>query len=155
MRWSALLFLLTPLAVQAAPAELNIAVASGRGEPVSYRYPLNGEKRDLDLRESGRYHVAFQDKATNSSVCREAQYKTGLFLTFRLLPKAADDAQSVEVIGQVSELAGVKDGQKLSCGTNQEVSLSHRAFSDTVVVDENRTKVIVIDGEHTVMLKIQ
>ena len=155
MRWMAMFFLLSPLAVQAATEELNVTIASGSLEPVIYRYPLNQERREIDLRDSGRYQVAFKDSATKKSICREAQYKTGLSLTLRPLPKEAGAAQMVEVVGLVTKLTGVKDGERLSCGVNQEVSLSHQDFSDTVVVEENRTKAIVIDGVYTVILKIQ
>ncbi|EPJ5561938.1 hypothetical protein ACQYZY_26990 [Pseudomonas aeruginosa] len=155
MRWMAMFFILTPLAVQAATEELNVTIASGSVEPVVYRYPLDQERREIDLRQSGRYHVAFKDTATKKVICREAQYKTGLSLTLKPLPKEDGAAQKVEVIGLVTKLAGVKDGERFSCGINQEVSLSHQDFSDTVVVEENRTKAIVIDGVYTVILKIQ
>jgi len=155
MRLPALLLLSLPLSAHAAPAQLVVSVASGAHETVTYSYPLETVKQELDLRESARYDVALKDKATGRDVCREAQYKTGLLLTLRPLTDSAADAHSVEVVGQVSELTSLTDGSALSCGKNQEISLAHRAFSDTVVVEQNRTKAIVIDGEHTVFLKIQ
>ncbi|KIL03100.1 hypothetical protein EGJ28_21260 [Stutzerimonas xanthomarina] len=155
MRWPALLLLTLPIAAHAAPAQLVVSVASGAHETVTYRYPLEAVKQELDLRESARYDVALKDKATGRDVCREAQYKTGLLLTLRPLAANGSGSQSVEVVGQVSELASLTDGAKLSCGTNQEISLAHRAFSDTVVVEQNRSRAIVIDGQHTVILKMQ
>ncbi|MGP0171040.1 hypothetical protein ACSVIJ_04080 [Pseudomonas sp. NCHU5208] len=155
MRWMAMLFLFSPVVAQASTEELNVTIAYGTLEPVVYHYPLDQERREIDLRKSDRYHVAFKDTVTKKSICREAQYKTGLSLTLKPLPKEKDGGQKVEVIGLVSKLAGVTDGERLSCGLNQEVTLSHQDFSDTVLVEENRSKAIVIDGAYTVILKIQ
>lgn len=155
MRWIAMALCLSPLAVNAATNGLRVSVASDRAEPVSYQYPLDDDKQNLDLRASHRYDAAFKDPVTNREVCREGEYKTGLLLTLRSLPKTEDGKQPVEVIGQVSTLDGVKPGITLKCGTNQEVSISTKAFSDTIMVEKNRTKVVVIDGTYTVMVKIR
>lgn len=155
MRWIALMLCLSPLAVNAATTELSVSVASGNKEPSIYNYPIDGTKHALDLRDGHRYTAAFKDPATKRVICREAEYKTGLMLTLRSLPKAADGSQPIEIIGQVSSLNGIKSGEKFQCGVNQEVSMSSKAFSDTVQVEPNRTKAVVIDGTYTVMLKTQ
>ncbi|KPC02213.1 hypothetical protein QO021_29130 (plasmid) [Pseudomonas amygdali pv. lachrymans] len=131
-----------------------MSVVSGTEEPQAYHYTLDGNKYELDIRESHRYQAAFKDGATKRDVCREAQYKTGLLLTLRALPKAADGSQPVEVVGQVSTLDSLVDGSRFTCGRNQEVNMGNKAFSDTVQVEPNRTKVVVIDGKYTVMLKV-
>lgn len=154
MRWIAMLLCLTPLAVSAATNELVVSVVEGNREPVAYKYPLDGDKHELDLRDSHRYDAAFKDPATSREVCREGVYKTGLLLTMRSLPKDENGNQPVEVIGQVSTFDGVKPGQKLKCGTNQEVRLSNTAFSDTVQIGQSKTRAVVIDGTYTVMMKV-
>ncbi|WP_439126056.1 MAG: hypothetical protein ACNJA3_29585 (plasmid) [Pseudomonas rhizophila] len=154
MRWIGFMLCLVPLVTQAATAELQVSVVSGSDEPQAYHYALDGNKYELDIRESHRYQAAFKDGATKRDVCREAQYKTGLLLSLRSLPKAADGSQPVEVIGQVSSLVSLVDGKRFSCGQNQEVNMGNKAFSDTVQVEPNRTKVVVIDGKYTVMLKV-
>jgi hypothetical protein len=155
MRWIALMLCLSPLAANAATNELIVSVVAGSQAPTSFKYPLDGDKHELDMRVSHRYDAAFKDTATNRDVCREGMYKTGLLLTLRSLPKDESGNQQVEVIGQVSTLDGVNPGLKLKCGTNQEVMLSNKAFSDTVRIEKNRTKVVVIDGTYTVMVKVE
>ncbi|MCT8162814.1 hypothetical protein IYR97_25885 (plasmid) [Pseudomonas fulva] len=153
MRWIGFTLCLLPLVAHAAP-ELQVSVASGSEVPQAFKYAIDGAKYDLDLRDSHRYQAAFKDTATKRDVCREGEYKTGLLLTLRSLPKTGDGAQPVEIIGQVSKLDGVTDGQRFSCGSNQVVKMSNQAFSDTVQVEPNRTKVVVIDGKYTVILKV-
>lgn len=155
MRWIALVLCLSPLAASAAAPEMTVSVVSGSNAPKAYRYPVDGDKHELDLRAIHSYDAAFEDPATKREICREGMYKTGLLLTLRALPKTEDGNQPVEVIGQVSNFDGIKPGKTLKCGTNQEVSLSTTAFSDTVQVEKDRTKVVVIDGKYTVMVKVQ
>lgn len=153
MRWLSALLIFAPLLANAAQ-ELQVSVVVGRDEPQAYRFPLTDTKQRLDLREKHRYHAAAKDKARKREVCTEAEYKTGLLLTLRAFPQGADGAQQVEVVGQVSNLDSVTDGVALSCGTNQVVKMSHQAFSDTVKIEPNRTKIVVIDGKYTVLLKV-
>lgn len=155
MRWIGFMLCLAPLLAQASSEDLKVSVASGANEPVAYKYSTDGSKYDLDLRVSHRYQAAFKDTATKQEVCREAEYKTGLLLKLRALPKEADGSQPIEVIGQVSALDGISEGDRLKCGTNQVVNMSNKAFSDTVRVEPNRTKAVVIDGKYTVMLSLQ
>lgn len=154
MRWIGFMLCLAPFMAHAASTDLQVSVASGNDEPQAYNYPIDGSKSELDLRDSHRYQAAFKDNATKRDVCREGEYKTGLLLSLRTLPKSADGSQPVELIGQVSNLEGVTEGVKLSCGSNQVVKMSNKAFSDTVQIEPNRTKVVVIDGKFTVMLKV-
>ncbi|MBM5458909.1 hypothetical protein H8F21_15185 [Pseudomonas sp. P66] len=154
MRWIGFMLCLFPLVTHAAATELQVTVASGSEEPQAFKYPIDSGKYELDLRGSHRYQAAFKDTATKRDVCREAEYKTGLLLTLRPLPKAADGSQPIEVIGQVSTLEGVTEGQRLSCGSHQVVNMSNKAFSDTVQVEAKRSKVVVIDGKYTVILKV-
>lgn len=155
MRWIGFMLCLAPFIAHAASTELQVSVASGSEEPQAYNYAMDGTKYQLDMRDSHRYQAAFKDAATKRDVCREGEYKTGLLLSLRTLPKTADGSQPVEVVGQVSNLEGVTDGQKLACGANQVVKMKNTAFSDTVQVEPNRTKVVVIDGKYTVMLKVR
>lgn len=155
MRWIAMLLCLSPLVAQAATSELSVSVISGKDEPAIYNFPLDGEKHELDLRDSHSRAAAFKDEVTKREICRGAEYKTGLLLTLRSLPQAEDGTNQVELIGQVSTLKGIKDGQQLKCGTNQEVSISNEAFSETILVQGERTKAVVIDGKYTVMVKVR
>lgn len=155
MRWIALVLCLSPLVASAAATEMTVSVVSGSNAPKSYKFAVDGDKHVLDLRAVHSYDAAFEDPATKREICREGMYKTGLMLTLRTLPKSEDGNQPVEVIGQVSNFNGITPGKVLKCGTNQEVSLSTTAFSDTVKVEKDRTKVVVIDGNYTVMVKVQ
>lgn len=154
MRWFGLL-LIVPLVAQAAPGEiLQVSVVSGSDTPQEYNLPLTEHNNQIDLRERHRYHVAAKDLVRKRDVCREDEYKTGLLLSIRPLGKSEDNSQPVEVVGQVSSIVSVADGQKLACGVNQVVKMKHQAFSDTVQVQPGRTKMVVIDGKYTVMLKL-
>ena len=155
MRWIALLLSMSAMTAHAANNELSVSVASGSDEPVLYTFPIDGARHELDLRESHTYSAAFKDPATKRDICRAGEYKTGLLLKMRLLPVTENGAQPVEVIGQVSTLAGIKDGISLPCGVNQELNITNTAFSDTVQVERKRTKVVVVDGTYAVMLKTQ
>lgn len=153
MRWLTALLIFAPLVANAAQ-ELQVSVVAGRDEPQAYRFPLNDTKQKLDLRDKHRYQAAVKDNARKREICTEAEYKTGLLLTVRALPQGTDGVQQVEVVGQVSDLDSVVDGVTLSCGTNQVVKMNHQAFSDTVQIEPNRTKIVVIDGKYTVLLKV-
>ncbi|MGE8065175.1 hypothetical protein [Pseudomonas sp. NPDC089569] len=155
MRWIALLLCLSPLVASAEASKMTVSVVSGSNAPKSYNYPVDADKHVLDLRAIHRYDAAFEDPATKRQICREGMYKTGLLLTLRALPKTADGSQPVEIIGQVSNFNGITPGKILKCGTNQEVSLSTTAFSDTIQVEKDRTKVVAIDGSYTIMVKVQ
>lgn len=153
MRYTAFLLLLASLSANAAT--LEVSVAEGNQKPQKYTYTLNGERQRLDLRESHRYNVAFQDKASRKEICREAEYRTGLVVALRDVEKVGETQYKMEVIGQLTNLDGIVNGEAISCGVNQSPSLSNRAFSDTSVLEVNKTKVLVVDRTTTLLLTIK
>jgi hypothetical protein len=149
---------LTAQAAQAAP-ELNISVIHGQAEPSTYRFDLNEQRREIDIRERHRYNAAFHVPKTNEDICRDGEYKTGLMFTAKYVPSAKDNTADVqypiELIGQISSLKDSKPGIELSCGRNTEIEMINRAVSDTVFVKPNRPKGVVIDNDWTIILTVK
>jgi hypothetical protein len=161
MRYTPILFGLLALTAQAAQAmpELSITVIHGKEEPSKYRYDLNEQRREIDLRDRHRYNAAFRVPTSKEEICRDGEYHTGLMFTARYVPSAkkdgADTQYPIELIGQISELKDSKPGIELSCGRNTEIEMLNRAMSDTVFVKPNKSKVVVIDNNWTIFLTVK
>ena len=136
-------------------ANLEVAVSQGSQEPIKFTYPLTSERQTLDLRDSGRYMVAIKDKARGKEICREAEYRTGMVMNFRLVEDATPDLYKVEVVGQVSSLKGMEKKEQLGCGVNMQPLIENAAFSDTSVIQAGKPKVLVVDGTTTLLLTVK
>ncbi len=139
---------------QAVPVVV-VSVTEGDKHSYNSHYELTEARHSIDLRDSHPYHVALKDKARGRDVCREADYRTGLYLTFRDTGERTEDAYNIEVIGQVSSVNSVSPGETLSCGQNTIVELGTKAFSDTSLIQVGKPKVIVIDNKWTVLVTIK
>jgi len=153
MRYPALLFLLAASSTHAAM--LEISVTEGGRAPEKFVYELNGERQSLDLRDSHRYSAAFKDKTTNREICREAEYRTGMMMALRDVEKVSGSQYKIEIVGQLSTLEDMEVGEALTCGVNQIPSLVNRAFSDTSVLEIDKTKIMVVDRNVTLLLTIR
>lgn len=152
MRYPAFLLLLAVGSVNAAT--LDVAVSQGTQEPARYSYQLNDDRHTLDLRDSERYTVAVRDKVRKKDICREAEYRTGMVVNLRKVDQPDPGQYMVEVVGQVSSLQSLEQGEALSCGTNMVPHIDNRAFSDTSVIQAGKPKVIVVDGKTTLLLTV-
>lgn len=153
MRYLALGLLLAAGATNATT--LEIAVTEGRSEPQRFSYNLSSDRQTLDLRDSHRYTAAVKDVARKKEICREAEYRTGMLMTLREVEKVSDTQFKIEIIGQTSTLKSLAKGDQLSCGLNQIPDIENRAFSDTSVLEMDRTKAVVVDGKTTLLLTIR
>lgn len=152
MRIAALSFLLFCGSVSAAT--LDVTVTEKHAKPVRYSFALDGTKHKLDLRDAARYTVAVKDEVRNKEICREAEYRTGLLLSLNDISTRSTGEYVVEVIGQISDLSSLETTGRLSCGANQKPLINHRAFSDTSSIEPGKSKVLVIDGNTTLLLSI-
>ena len=161
MRYTPILIGLLALAAQAAQAtpQLTISVIHGKSEPSTFKYELNEQRREIDVRSQHSFDAAFHDPITKSDICRKGEYSTGLMLTARYVPSAkqdpADPRYPIEIIGQISELKDTKPGKELSCGRNTEIEMVNRALSDTLFVIPDRPKGVVIDNDWTIIFTIK
>jgi hypothetical protein len=153
MRYSALFLLLAAGSTNAA--SLEISVSQGNHEPEFFTYNLTDQPQTLDLRESERYTVAMKDIVRGKEICREAEFRSGMIISLRLVDKPADGQYKVEVIGQISNLKSIDEKERLSCGVNQVPVIENLAFSDTLLVEASKTKVMVVDGTTTLLLTIK
>ncbi|MPQ69254.1 hypothetical protein [Pseudomonas sp. MWU12-2323] len=153
MRYQALLLLFAVGSANAAT--LEVAVSQGSNEPKSYTYQLNGESQTLDLRDSTRYTVAVEDKVRKKDICREAEYRTGMVMTIRDVEKPAKGQYKIELVGQLSNLKALEEKGKLDCGVNMVPIIENSAFSDSSVIEEGKTKVLVVDEKTTLLLTIK
>lgn len=153
MRYQALLLLIAVGSANAAT--LEVAVSQGSDEPESYTYQLNGERQTLDLRDSGRYTVAVEDKPRKKDICREAEYRTGMVMTIRDVEKPAKGQYKIELVGQLSNLKALEEKGKLDCGVNMVPVIENSAFSDTSVIEVGKPKAMVVDGKTTLLLTIK
>lgn len=148
---------LSLLASAAANAyQMDVSIVHGSAAPVKFSYPVNEIRQHADLRVSNEYMAAFTDPHTKKDICRAGMYQTGMLLT--LEPKGAvseDGLVPVEIVGQLSTLKEIKKGKTLACGTQEDVSLANKAFSDTVNLKLNKTKVVVIDTAWTVLVTLK
>ena len=152
MRYQALFLL---FAVGTANATtLEVEVSQGSHETERYTYQLTDERQTLDLRESGRYTVAIQDKIRAKEICREAEFRTGIMMTLRQVEKPAHGKYLVEVVGQVSKLKRLEEKEHLDCGTNMVPIIENAAFSDTSLIEVGRPKAMVVDGKTTLLLTV-
>ena len=153
MRILGMLLLSVSASVQAAT--LDISVAQGGSQIQEFSLDLSEERQSLDLRESHRYSVAVSDKTRGKDICREAEYLTGLMLTFKNLEATDQGLSLVEVVGQQSIVEDLATTEVLSCGANQSPVIQTRAFSTTTTVEEGRPRAIVIDGDTTLLLSLK
>lgn len=143
-------------AITAQAASLDVSVVEGVKEPQKFRFELKDQREQVDLRESHSYPAAFTDPKTKKNICRDGIYHTGLLLTLRPIGELAEDGtQSMEIVGQVTALAELKKGVALDCGTDHRPEIKNTAFSDTAKLTKNRSKVIIIDGQYTVLLTLR
>lgn len=138
----------------AAVPVVEVSVLQGRTNIYNANTELTDGRHSIDLRDSIPYQVAVKDKARNRDICRESDYRPGLFLTFRDTGEGTDGAYNIEVVGQVSSLKSISPGEVLSCGQNTVVELETKAFSDTSQIQVGKPKVIVIDNSWTVLVTI-
>ena len=138
----------------ASAATLEVTVTEKLSSPVKYSYELNGTKHKLDLRDAHRYQVAVHDEVRKKDICRDAEYRTGLMMTFNDVNTRSTQEYIIEVVGQISSLDEVEITDRLACGPNQAPKLVHRAFSDTSAIKPGKSKVIVIDGDTTLLLSV-
>tara|TARA_R110002124_G_scaffold128157_10_gene288637 strand:+ start:10694 stop:11158 length:465 start_codon:yes stop_codon:yes gene_type:complete len=153
MRYLLLTLLLAASASNAAHLELT--VSEGQTQPTTYTYPLSGDLQSLDLRSDHRYDVAIKDDVRNKEICREADYRTGMMLSLRYVDPSPEGKYQIEILGQISSLSSIDVDATLSCGVNQTPTLEYLAFSETSILEIDKTKVLVIDGQTTLLLTIK
>lgn len=133
---------------------VEVSVSQGSSQIYHSYTELSDGRHSIDLRDSVPYQVAVKDKVRNRDICRDSDYRPGLFLTFRDTGEGTEGAYSMEVIGQVSSLKSMTPGETLSCGQNTVVEMETKAFSDTSQIQVGKPKVIVIDNSWTVLVTI-
>lgn len=140
-----------PLSASAELIQLTIS-EKGAVSPTVFKFPVNEDRHQVDLREDHAYTTAFRDSPTGKEICRAGHYQTGLLFTLRRI-RALNDLYTYELVGQITQVQSIDENDVgVSCGKNQKVNLTHRGFSDVVEVDA-RAKVIVIDGTWTILFR--
>ncbi|WGK63406.1 hypothetical protein QAO71_17850 (plasmid) [Halopseudomonas sp. SMJS2] len=133
---------------------VEVSVSQGDSHIYHSYTELTAGRHSIDLRDAIPYQIAVKDQVRNRDICRESDYRPGLFLTFRDTGEGTDGSYNMEVIGQVSSLKSMTPGEILSCGQNTVVEMETKAFSDTSQIQVGKPKVIVIDNSWTVLVTI-